>query len=487
MKNLFSTCFALLTCYFVPVNNYSQNKASYSKEIEAQIKQIEENILPWVIINGSSPITLKERMAFYGVNGLSIAVIKDHQMIWAKGYGFADKSEKRTVNENTLFQAASISKSLNAVGVLKLVQDNKINLDADINTLLKSWKFPYDSVSKGKKITIANLLSHTGGTTVHGFPGYTYKEAIPKTTDILNGKAPANTEAVRSEAEPGLQFSYSGGGTTITQLITSDITGQTYSEYMWKNVLKPMGMTNSSYDQPPLDSKKKLLATGYTTEGIEIEGKYHIYPEQAAAGLWTTPTDLSKYIIELQLSYKGKSNKVLSQKMVHTMFTPYLPKHEAALGVFISKEGSEYYFIHGGSNEGFRCQYLGSIESGNGVIVMLNSDNGGIMDEIINSVANVYNWKDYYKPVEKTVVNVPETILETYIGDYQSEETGFSIVKEDGSLWMKFPWAKQKMYFTSNDEFFRYENKNTPKFTKDMEGKVNGIQFSTTFFATKTK
>ncbi|MHA3789751.1 serine hydrolase [Flavobacterium hauense] len=487
MKKLDTTILILLLSIGTVFTAFSQNKTPYPKATETQIKQIEENILPWVLLKDSLPMTLEERMKFYGVNGLSIAVIKDYKMVWAKGYGFADAAEKRIVDENTLFQAASISKSLNAVGVLKLVQDKKIDLDTDINNFLKSWKFPYDSVSKGKKITVANLLSHTGGTTVHGFPGYTNKELLPKTTDILNGKKPANTEAVRSETAPGIKFNYSGGGTTITQQIVADITGQAYDDYMWKTVLKPIGMMNSSYTQPPLASKKKLLATGYTAEGIEIEGKYHIYPEQAAAGLWTNPTDLCKYIIELQLSYIGKSNKVLNRNTARTMLTPYLPKDEAALGVFISKEGSEEYFLHGGSNEGFRCQYLGSIEGGNGVVVMLNSDNGGIMEEIINSVATVYNWKDFYKPVVKTVIKVPETILDTYIGDYQNEETSFSIVKENGALWMKFPWATQKMYFTSNDEFFRYENKNTPRFIKDVQGKVSGIQFSETFFTPKVK
>lgn len=388
MKKIYLSFIVFTLTYFT-----AWAQSSYSKETEEQIKQVEENLGAWVKEPGAEPWTLEKRMKFHKINGVSIAVIKDYKITWAKGYGFADIKEKRPVDINTLFQAASISKSLNAIGILKLVQDKKINLTDDINTFLKSWTFPYNSVSKGKKITVANLLSHTGGTTVHGFPGYTNTEKLPTVINILNGKKPSNTKAVRSDAEPGSKFNYSGGGTIITQLIATDVTGLSYDTYMWQNVLQPLGMTNSSYEQPPSPAKKNALATGYTTNGKEIESRY-----QAAAGLWTNPTDLCKYIIEMQLAYKGESEKVLNKEMVHKMFTPFFPKGEAALGVFITKKGSGNYFQHGGSNEGFRCQYYGSIENGNGVVVMVNSDNGAIINEIINSVAKIYNWPEYSNP-----------------------------------------------------------------------------------------
>jgi CubicO group peptidase (beta-lactamase class C family) len=235
--------------------------------------------------------SLADRMKFYHANGVSIAVIKDYKIEWAKGYGWADSSEQRPVTTTTLFQAGSNSKSLNAVGILKLVQEGKLDLYSDINNYLKSWKFPYDSRSKGKKITIANLLSHTAGLTVHGFPGYEKGDTIPTLIQILNGQKPANTEAVRSMYDPSHKFEYSGGGTTISQLIVLDVTGQPYDVYMWDNVLKPMGMMYSSYTQPPSADRQNLLATGYYNDGKPVKGNYHIYPEQAAAGLWTLKFD----------------------------------------------------------------------------------------------------------------------------------------------------------------------------------------------------
>ncbi len=372
---------------------YAQN-SNNSKEVEQRIAQVEESLFKDKPDENTQKWKLKERMEYHGVYGLSVAVIKDYKIEWVKAYGWADIAEKRPVRAETLFQAASISKSLNAVGVLKLVQDKKLALDADINNYLTTWKFPYNAVIGNKKINIANLLSHSAGLTVHGFPGYEKGDQLPSIQEILDGKKPANTSAVRSAFEPGLKTQYSGGGTTISQLIVMDITKIPYEQYMWNKVLKPMGMLNSTYVQPPVNKKPEQLATGYKANKAnkkEIEGKYHIYPEQAAAGLWTNPTDLAHYIIETQLSLAGKSNKVLSQAMTKLRLTPYLDEN-AALGVFITQRGSTKTFGHGGGNEGFRCQYYGTLEGGSGVVVMVNSDNGAILQELINSVALVYKW-----------------------------------------------------------------------------------------------
>ncbi|MEO8821741.1 MAG: serine hydrolase domain-containing protein, partial [Ginsengibacter sp.] len=302
---------------------FGQTNQKYSKEVETKISNVVNHLRGWVQIE-NEPLkwTLADRMKYYHVNGVSIAVIKDYKIEWARGYGWADSAEQKPVLTATLFQAGSISKSLNAVGLLTLVQDEKLSLDSDINDYLKSWKFPYDSLSKGKKITLSNLLSHTAGLNVHGFLGYANGDSVPTLVQVLNGEKPANSKAVRSMFEPSLKYEYSGGGIEISQLILQDITGQPYDKYMWQNVLKPMGLIHSFYTQPPPADKLGLLATGYYNDGKEVKGEYHIYPEQAAAGLWTNPTDLAHYVIETQLSLEGKSNKVLSQKMTKRMLTP---------------------------------------------------------------------------------------------------------------------------------------------------------------------
>ena len=463
MKNKFFSqsifvLFLLLQVLQLPV--FAQ-KIKYPTDTKNRIKQVENNLRLWVQVeNTKRNYSLQERMAFYHVNGLSIAVIKDYKVEWAKGYGWADSAEQKPVTTATLFQAASISKSLNGVGVLKLVQEGKLNLSADINDYLKSWKFPYDSVSKGKKISIANLLSHTAGLSIHGFPGYEKGVPLPTGPQILDGVSPANTKSVRSAFEPGLKYQYSGGGTTISQTIVEDITGKPYADYMWDNVLKPLGMNGSTYAYLTGNSQETLRATAYLNNGKAINGNYHLYPEQAAAALWTNPNDLAKYIIETQLALQGKSNKVLSQEMTKLRLTPFVDSL-AALGVFINKKGSKSFFQHGGANAGFRSQYFGSMEDGYGIVVMVNSDNGAILSEIINSVAAVYNWEGFYVPKVCKTVEVNSAILNKYIGEYNINNVTISILMENGNLVLKQGEQRMNMYFTSDTDFFIIEVPNS--------------------------
>jgi CubicO group peptidase (beta-lactamase class C family) len=479
LKSVFSRPNLLLFLAFIPLIVSCQPKQPvYSKSVEEKIKEVENNLGGWVNLEDSNVFhSLAERMAFYRVHGLSIAVIHQYKLEWARGYGWADSAEHRPVGVQTLFQAASISKSLNAVGVLKLVQEGKINLSTDVNQYLKSWQFPYDSLSNGKKITVANLLSHTAGLSVHGFPGYEQGEALPTVIEILDGKKPANSPAVRSEFPPGNRFQYSGGGTTITQLLVTDLTGQTYDQYQFLNTLQPMGMSGSFYSQPPPDSKSGLLATAYHEDGKAVKGKYHIYPEMAPAGLWTNPSDLGRYIIETQLSYEGKSSKVLSQAMTRTRLTPVDSGGNVALGVFIEKRGDRSYFQHGGANEGFRSQYYGSLQDGDGVVVMVNSDNGAIMEEIINSVAKVYDWKGFYQPVTKKRVRVSSELLDQYAGKYRMDnQRVFSIQRRGDYLFLIQNGSPDiRLFFSSDADFFMFEITAEARFSRDSTGKVVAI------------
>ena len=462
-------CFIILTIVFN--STFAQQKNAYSKATEDTIKMVENSLSgPIQIQDSINTWNIYQRMKEKGINGVSVAVIRNYKIAWAKGYGLADKEANKRVTTQTLFQAASISKSLNGVGVLKLVQNKKIDLYTDINTYLKSWKFPYDTVSHGKKITVANLLSHTAGLTVHGFGGYERGDSIPTIQQILDGKRPANSDAVRSMYEPGLRSEYSGGGITISQLIVSDVTGEKYAKYMQQNVLDPMGMKMSSY--LPAKDKEKFLATGYHGNGEEIKGKYHIYPEQAAASLWTNPTDLSKYIIETQLSLQGKSEKVLNTKTTKLRLTPYIDS-SAALGVFIIEKGGMKYFSHGGANEGFRSQYYGSFDGGNGVVVMVNSDNGSIMNEIINSVATVYKWKDFYTPTIRKAITATANMLEAYTGKYVLDKDTVTISSENGKTMLRVSNGEvYRIYFSSEQDIFSPELPFDLKFEKDSNGKV---------------
>ncbi|MCU0389381.1 MAG: beta-lactamase family protein [Chitinophagaceae bacterium] len=385
--------------------------------LEKLIRQVENSLTPNIIYGDTIPnLNLQERMKATGIQGLSIAVIKDYKIHWAKGYGMADVAENRPVTNDTRFQAASISKSLNSMGQLKLVQQGKVDGEADINQSLKSWKFPYDSITGNKKVTLYQLLSHTAGLDIHGFPGYKRTDTLPTIVQILNGEKPANTKKVKSLFAAGTKFKYSGGGTTVSQLLLQDVTGEDYARFMEREVLKHLGMTNSSYMQPPKDTAN--LATGYYGNGQPVKAKYHVYPEQAAAGLWTTPTDLAKYIIECQWAIEGKSAKVLNRDMMQKRMTPYIDSN-AALGVFIEKRGDIKWFNHNGGNEAFLCTSYGSLEGGHGVVIMINGENFSVISELLNSVARVYNWQGFFKPEFRKKVIPPADTLKAMVGNYK--------------------------------------------------------------------
>jgi CubicO group peptidase (beta-lactamase class C family) len=461
----------LLSLFLIVSYSCFSQQPTYSTAVEERIKQVERS-LGEAVKTDDKPILLQDRMKQYGVNGLSIAVIKDYKIEWARGYGFADKESARPVTSETLFQAASISKSINAVGVLRLVQQNKLDLDKDINTYLTSWKFPYDS-SKGKKIiTLRHILSHTAGLTVHGFRGYAPGEKLPTVVQILNGEAPANSEPVRSMFDAGTRVEYSGGGITISQLIVMDVTGKPYDVYMQQNVLNPLGMKNSFYTAPPPASKIPLLSTAYRENGIAVKGGYHIYPENAAASLWTTPTDIGKFIIGLQLAAMGKSENVLTKTSASLMLTPY--KETATLGSWIRTAGKDQYFNHGGANEGFRCVYLGSKEGGNGVVVMVNSDDGTILDEVVAAVATVYEWKDFYKPVVRKTVTVPTEVLDSYVGEYElSPQFKITILRRGNALFANATGQSEvALYAETTSKFFLKVVDATIDFVSDGSGKI---------------
>lgn len=469
---LCAAALAVLFVLFVLPDAYAQ-----SPDINQKIKQVENNLVMPVQIEGDPGFTIGEMMTLYKLNGLSIAVIDNYKLDWAKGYGWADAEKKIPVTSQTLFQAASISKSLNSVGILKLVQDKKLDLNSDINKYLSTWKFPYDSLSKGKKISIANLLSHTGGLTVHGFGGYQRgKDTIPTILQILDGQKPANSPAIRSMYEPGLKSEYSGGGITISQLIVMDVTHQPYDKYMYDNVLKPLGMISSTYSQPPAGISPELLATGYDQDGKQVPGKYHIYPEQAAAGLWTNPTDLAKYIIETQLAYAGRSRKVLDKDITKSRLTPYIDK-SAALGVFVDDFEGTKYFEHSGSNQGFRCQYYGSFAGGYGVVVMVNSDNGEIIPEIVNSVAKVYGFKGLYQSVTKKRIILADTVLEKYTGRYELAPKNILTITREGNHLYGQPTGEQKLelFAESQYKFFLKIAQIEVEFVKDDKGAISKL------------
>jgi CubicO group peptidase (beta-lactamase class C family) len=380
--------------------NSVTNSAKDTKERSARLQRVEAVAaeIPGAAGEGPIRLSLTELMKIYNVPGLSLAVIANYKIVDTKAYGVKTAGSSEPVTTRTLFQAGSISKPVAATGALALVEQGKLSLDEDVNLKLTSWRLPENEFTKTEKVTLRRLMSHTAGLTVHGFPGYDVDEPRPTLVEVFNGEKPANTPPIRVDTVPGTLERYSGGGVTIEQQLMMDVTGKPFPSLMHELVLDKIGMTDSSYEQPLPPARAAMTACGTYQDGKSVHGKWHIYPEMAAAGLWATPTDLAKFAIEIALSKHGKSNRVLSEKMTQEMLTPV--KDEAGLGFFLEK-ANPGQFGHDGSDEGFQALLEMNADTGNGVAMMANSDNGlWVMDAVLRRVATEYAWN--YKAPENS-------------------------------------------------------------------------------------
>jgi CubicO group peptidase (beta-lactamase class C family) len=345
---------------------------------------------------GLTVIALRAQDDAAPLTGLSIAVIRDFKIHWQKAYGIADTESGRPVDTNTLFQAASISKPVTAMAAMRLVDEHRLSLDADINTILKSWHVP------GHSVTPRSLMSHTSGADDgFGFPGYDPSAPRPTLVQILDGKPPSNVGPVLFARPPYQAYKYSGGGVTVMQLALMDLTGRPFAEFMRSMVLDPLGMSDSSYEQPLPASRASRAARAYNGEGKSMGASWHVYPEQAAAGLWTSPGDLARFIIEVQRAVRGPKGAVLTQASASAMVCP-VGIGPFGVGLSIQKRGEGWYFNHNGSNWGFRGDVLGHVRKGYGVAILTNGDNGSpLIDEIEARVAAAYHWDSLDKPLPR--------------------------------------------------------------------------------------
>ena len=351
---------------------------------------------------------VQELLARFRVPGVSIAVVKDFKIEWAKGYGLADAETGAPVTTDTLFQAASISKTIAAMTSLKAVQDGRFTLDQDVNTILTSWKLPVGEFTRERPVTPRMLMSHTSGTgDGFGFPGYSPGAPLPTVVQILDGLPPSNRQKVRLERPPMTGFKYSGGAVMIQELALSDALGKPFVQIAAESVLKPLGMTNSTYEQPLPAAREKQAARAHNRMGARMGDPWHVYPEHAAAGLWTTSTDLAKLLIEVQrtlagpLAPKGPAGRVLSRASMLEMVTP-VGVGPFAVGFSVAKEGEGWYFSHGGSNWGFQCHLSGHRLKGYGVVIMTNGDNGGrLIAALREKITRAASWDIYDKPLTR--------------------------------------------------------------------------------------
>jgi CubicO group peptidase (beta-lactamase class C family) len=389
--------FPMVTTFFTVLGllvvSACQPTPALESDPDARIARIEQGIIP-IDDSGAdrgSPQFLSERVVALGVPALSIAVFDDGRILWARAYGLRDRSSGAAADTATLFQAASISKPVTSTALFQLVEEGLLALDEDVNRRLRSWSVPESRFTQMEKVTPRRIVTHMAGLTVHGFAGYKADEALPTVQQVLDGVPPANSSPVRVDTIPGIRESYSGGGFTVLQLLMEEVSGRPFATLVRDLVLQPAGMSHSTFAQPLSLDLTDQAATGYDGDGGPVEGRYHVYPELAAAGLWTTPSDLARFMLAIGRSYRGEPNGLVEQSSARTMLTKV--PGGSGQGFGLSGEGEAFRYRHNGGNAGFTCYAVAFAGTGRGAILMTNSDGGSqLMHEVARAISREYGW-----------------------------------------------------------------------------------------------
>lgn len=452
-------------------------------------KAVENGLIPYVPVAGFPAWKLAERMRYHKVPGASVAVIRNYAIDYTRSYGLADTTRKLPATDSTLYSAGSISKMVTAIIALQLVEAGQMQLDTPINQYLRSWKLADNDLTRAKPVTLRMLLSHTAGTSQSAYFGFTPDKApLPTLVETLSGAPVAEARPVVVNSEPGKEFRYSGGGYMVVQLAITDLLQQDFATIARQRVFGPLGMRHATFQQPLPPEAAKLAAWGYSAAPW-YKGMPYVYPQQAAAGLYSTATDLALLLIEMQRCYAG-TGKLLRSATLQQMFTPQATistggyREEMGLGAFLlEREGNKLaagkYFEHQGANAGFIAYAMGSVEGGNGVVILMNTgdDFNGFGKELRRAVAQVYGWNNFLPPAIHPV-QLAQKDLNAYTGRYRMgtdevvyiRREKYYLVEQinEGPEIYCFPVAKDSIVFTD----FNIKG----WFVRDAAGAVVGLQ-----------
>jgi CubicO group peptidase (beta-lactamase class C family) len=455
-----------------------------SATLSAKIQSVETGLTPHVQIKGGPAVhwSLHERMAYFHVPAVSVAVINHGSLEWAKAYGVKDAGGSDSADRETLFQAASVSKVVTALTTLRLIQLKRIGLDDDVNQRLVHWKLPNSS---GHPVTIAELLSHSAAINFPaGETALPPSDPLPTLLQRLNGEAPALNRPVHVDGVPGSGFRYSNGGYLVLGQLISDVTDEDFPHAAQELVLDPLKMKHSTFDVLTPDGPRKDIAVGHTDDGAPEDGKWRVVggPE---GGLWTTASDLAQAVAAIEAAYQGTGAKFLPLPLAYQLLTKQ--NDQWGLGVQLQGSGDTLAFRHDGSTPGYKAVLFGYANRGQGIVILTNGDRGGeLADEILYSVAAAYDWPDF-QVLEKQVAVVEPQLLKQYVGRYQMAPGAFAtITLENGALYGEVRGRdKTRLYPEAENKFFMIEGP-TVEFVKDGAGNVTALIFDGSFRANKT-
>ena len=476
---------ALALILFSIATSLATPQPTHQESEEVRIERVLSGLRAPIAIKGqpAERWTLAEGMAQSHLPGITVAVIDNDQIAWARGFGVKEAGTTDPVTTSTLFQAQSISKAVTATATLVLIESGRLSLDESPNVYLKLWKLPYNDYQAREKVTLRRILSHSSGLNVGSFAGYRIGEPLPTLLQILNGEKPANNPPIRVDFIPGSKSRYSGGGAEVMQQLLTDVTGEPFPQLMSRLVLTPVGMTLSTYEQPLPQARWVEAASGHAGGGAVMKGRWLIQPQLAAGGLWTTPTDLAKWALEITKAWKGERNKLFSKRIATEMLTVQKPPY--GLGVEVQGTGSSLQFSHGGSNLGFRAQLVMFPAVGKGAVIMANGDRADwVIGNLIRSIASEYDWPAL-KQAEREAVPLSAAQLDAVIGVYllppgpSGEPVTYEITRTGNKLFAELKglgsYPRYELFPSSATSFFSTIGLDV-NFTLDASGRATSLR-----------
>lgn len=372
----------------------------------------------------NTTFSLEQRMKVLNISAVSIAVIKNNKIDWSSAHGVTTAGNSAATNCHTVFQAASISKPVTMMAALRMAEKGVLDLDKNIQTYLTDFQLPQGKQTSDNPVTFRNILNHTSGLNSGGYWGYGQDEAIPSDLDIVKGVKPTNSDALAVLAPPASQLIYSGAGYTLAEIAIQDIFKQPFESIMKQWIIDPSNMTTADFTQPMNRQKHQSIAHGHKADGTTVKGGWRNHPEQAAAGLWTNANDLASFLTEIGKGYRGKST-VFSKGVINELFNQEIESH--FYGFRTLATGDNLAIAHYGGTQGYRSAMVLDVTTGNGAVILTNSNNGSLLTaDILRSVAKHYQWP-YLNAIFVNQNAVDKSSQLAFVGQYEFNEQGWKI------------------------------------------------------------
>jgi CubicO group peptidase (beta-lactamase class C family) len=436
---------------------------------KSRIRKVEHGLVRAIFLKGQQPekLSLASRMQFYKVPGAGIAVLDRGRLEWARSYGVRDEHSREPVTEGTIFQAGALGRPVAAAAALELVDKGRLDLDGDVNSRLRRAKVPLSGAGTSGRISLRGLLSQDRAVPAFGLPGYATGGTMPSLAVLLEGGIPS--------APPAAEVQADGAGYAYLQALLEDVSGRSFPALAKESVLDPLGLRTSTFEAPLPEALRIDTASGHGRDGRPEEGKWLDYPAAAASGFWSTPSDLVAFLSDILETAAGKGGRILSAGLARAMLAPQ--SENRGFGFVIDGAGQDVRFHIEGRTRGFRSAVVVYPYKRQGVVVMTNSENGGLLiEEVLRAVAAAYEWPDYL-PLERPLFRLDPSIYRQYVGRYEvtpeyaldvTYEDYYLVIKPTGQAPTRF-FVESQTFFFSMDPYVRIQ------FTTDGKGRVTGL------------